>query len=238
MGRIPSMSFVNGVRFSPWNRSTALGTFLMHSYTGGQPMLSPHSGADGIWNGVLAYTSPVLAGWVGTLHLRPRSQSPEGRRAEASAVYTGQRFRMALGHVNVRRAGYAMPRTPTDGQGEPYVIRTLRSTSAHADYDFGFSKLMVQLSQSRLSPAGLAGIRLRILSVGATVPYGVGRFVLSAAHTGRRQNGVANKTRSTLTAGYIHAMSKRTDLYAFSIADRATGLDSGVGWGVGIHHQF
>lgn len=240
LGRIPTHSFVNGIRFSALGNSTTLGPYLMHAYSGGQPMISPNSGADGVWNNVISYNTPTLRGFTATFMATPRKNGSEGKRMEGTVSYgmRGRGFSAALGHIRVDDASYIMPRTPTDPQGVPYVIQAQRTTNAHAAYDFGVTKLGAQFMKSRLRPQGLASIDLKTYSVGATVPQGTNRFVVSLAHTVRSQAGVERKKRSTLTAGYVYRLSKQTDLYGFAIADRATDLSSGVGYAAGMQHRF
>ncbi len=70
------------------------------------------------------------------------------------------------------------------------------------------------------------------------VPFGAGRFIASWARTERSQAGTTNRERTTLAAGYLHSLSKRTDVYAVVMNDRATGLRSGTGYALGMRHHF
>ena len=44
--------------------------------------------------------------------------------------------------------------------------------------------------------------------------------------------------RKTLSLGYVHALSKRTELYAVGMNDKVEGLSSGSGYSLGIRHRF
>ena len=52
---------------------------------------------------------------------------------------------------------------------------------------------------------------------------------------------IAPKTgadRNTLSLGYSHALSKRTDAYVAAMHDKVDGLSSGGGYSVGLRHRF
>jgi len=44
--------------------------------------------------------------------------------------------------------------------------------------------------------------------------------------------------RTTLSVGYLHNLSKRTELYAVLMHDKVDGLSSGGGYSLGIRHRF
>jgi predicted porin len=63
--------------------------------------------------------------------------------------------------------------------------------------------------------------------------------VLAAyAQTDKEQTAAADQKRQTLTLGYDHDLSKRTDLYAAVVSDKVTALTRGTGFAVGIRHRF
>lgn len=53
-----------------------------------------------------------------------------------------------------------------------------------------------------------------IVSLGAAVPVGVGQFVGSVARADRKGTGIADNDASMAAIGYIHSLSKRTELYS------------------------
>lgn len=53
-----------------------------------------------------------------------------------------------------------------------------------------------------------------------------------------QQRLLADQRRTTITVGYDHDLSTRTDLYAVALEDRVTGLSRGIGWGAGIRNRF
>jgi predicted porin len=238
LGRIPSGTFVNTLQFSPLGDSTSLGPFMMHTYVSGQAMLASHGTSDGPWNNSVAYTTPVFGGFTGALQLAPSEGGPDGRRADVTLNYRNKEFAAAISHLQINNAAYTAPRTVTDPAGVPYVVEKETNTLASVSYDFTVIKVFAQYAAANLQPRGLPGIDLNTLGLSAQVPVGSGRFVASWAHTKREQAGVTDRTRNTVSTGYIYNLSKRTDMYGFVINDRATGLTSGTGVAAGVRHYF
>jgi predicted porin len=44
--------------------------------------------------------------------------------------------------------------------------------------------------------------------------------------------------RDTLSIGYLHKLSKRTELYAVAMRDKIEDLSSGRAYSLGIRHRF
>ncbi|MBX3655011.1 MAG: porin [Ramlibacter sp.] len=74
----------------------------------------------------------------------------------------------------------------------------------------------------------------RTVSLGASVPVGLGKVLVGAART--RVN--PGNTRSTLSIGYDYNLSKSTDVYAMYMRDRITTFNSGTSFGAGIRKRF
>ena len=238
LGRIPSGTFVNTLQFSPLGDSTALGPFMMHTYVTGQSILASHGASDGPWNNSVAYTTPVLGGFTGALQLAASEGGTDGRRTDVTLNYRNKEFAAAVSHLQIKNAAYTALRTATDPAGAPYVIEKEVNTLASVSYDFTVAKVFAQYAIAKLQPRGLQSIDLGTVGLSAQVPVGAGRFVASWARTKREQAGVTDRTRNTVSSGYIYNLSKRTDIYGFVINDRATGLPSGTGVAVGVRHYF
>lgn len=238
LGRIPTGTYITTLQFSPFAESVNLGPFLMHTITGSQPMNAVNGSTDGIWSNSIAYTSPTFGGLSGSLQYVPSEASTEGRRMDVTVNYRQQAFAAALNHRRVDRATITAPRAAAEPAGAPYVIQETQSTLASVSYDFNVVKVFGQYSSGTVQARGLPEIGLDTLGLSAQVPVGAGRIVASWARTKREQAGVSDRVRSTLSAGYIHSLSKRTDLYGVAIADRATNLRSGTGLALGIRHSF
>lgn len=238
VGRIPTGSYIATLQFSPYAESVNLGPFLMHTITGSQPMNAVNGSTDGIWSNSIAYTTPTIGGLSGVVQYVAREASTEGRRVDVTANYRYNAFAAALNHRRVDQAAITAPRAAAEPAGAPYVIQETRSTLASVSYDFDEVKVFGQYSSGTVQARGLSEISLDTVGLSAQVPVGAGRIVASWARTNREQAGVSDRRRSTFSAGYIHSLSKRTDLYGVAIADRATGLNSGTGLALGMRHSF
>ncbi len=238
MGRIPTGSYIATLQFSPFAESVNLGPFLMHTITGSQPMNAVNGATDGIWSNSIAYTTPSFGGLSANLQYVAREASTEGRRVDLTANYRQGAFAAALNHRRVDQAAVTTPRAAAEPAGAPYVIQETKSTLASVSYDFHVAKVFGQYSTGTVQARGLPEIGLDTVGLSAQVPVGAGRIVASWARTQREQAGVSDRVRSTLSAGYIHSLSKRTDLYGVAITDRATNLRSGTGLALGMRHTF
>lgn len=76
-------------------------------------------------------------------------------------------------------------------------------------------------------------------SLGASVPTASGKFITAWAETKRSGAAAgADQKRDTTSIGYVHDLSKRTDVYAVAMNDRITSQPSGNSFGLGIRHRF
>lgn len=238
LGRIPTGSYIATLQFSPFAESVYLGPFLMHTITGSQPMNAVNGSTDGIWSNSVAYTTPIFRGLSGMVQYGASEASTEGRRIDITANYRHDAFAAALNYRRVDQAAITSPRGSAEPAGAPYVIQETESVLASVSYDFEVVKLFGQYSTGTVQARGVSEISLDTVGLSAQVPVGAGRIVASWAQTKREQAGASDRVRKTLSAGYIHSLSKRTDLYGVAIADRATSLRSGTGIALGIRHLF
>ena len=120
-------------------------------------------------------------------------------------------------------------------------------------YDFTLVKLFATYQQSdNKLPDGPDNTRFKLksdtLQLGASAPLGNGSAMLSWAQTKVKADGdylgtlgagwQSSIKRNTVSAGYDYVLSKRTDVYAVSMFDKITDMQSGVSFGVGIRHKF
>jgi predicted porin len=85
------------------------------------------------------------------------------------------------------------------------------------------------------SSSDLAGAASRnTTSLGLSAPLGNGKVLAAWANT----KVDAGNTRDTITVGYDHTLSKRTDVYAMLMNDKITTFQSGTSYGLGVRHRF
>jgi predicted porin len=139
---------------------------------------------------------------------------------------------------------------------------TARNALFAMNYDFTMVKVFFAyginhgLNSSQLPNANAYGAVVapllstdsRDLLLGATVPFGGGRVIMSAVHKDDR--GAASQNATLLALGYSYNLSKRTDLYvAYGHIDNRNGagytvnsaIDTGSGnraFNLGMRHLF
>lgn len=237
-GRLSDPSFVSAVNFGPFGGSSAFGPFVMHTYAGGQPMLSGLAAPDSAWSNAIVYSSPQWRGWSSQLAVALREGSAAGKRSAMHLRYDNGPLSATAAYTRVSDADMVNPRTASDPAGAPYVINDVRARQLGVAYDFERVKVFGQHMRTTLGIASVGTIQLTTSHIGASIPHGNGKWLLSWGRTDREQAGVQGKRRDTLSVGYDHALSKRTDLYAVVLSDRVTGLSDGMGYSVGMRHSF
>lgn len=247
LGRITTANFLSNMRYAPFGGSATLSPTFLHTYVGSpaQPMTTGSGATDSAWSNSVAYTSPTLAGVLVRLQAAAGEGSTAGRRFGGSIGYSGDAFDATLSFDRIARAALtfalAIPALP--GALPPFSASSFDTLQLGASYDLRAVKLYAQASRSeidgtRAGPPGAKTIELTTLQLGVAVPSGNGRFLASAARTGKSQTDLPDQDRSTVTIGYDHDLSKRTDVYAALMTDKVTGLERGTGYGLGLRHRF
>lgn len=237
-GRLSDPGFVSAANFGPYGGSSAFGPFLMHTYVGGQPMLTGMAASDSAWSDSIAYSSPSFRGWTSQLAVTLRGNHAAGRRSAMHLRYDSGPFAGSLVYTRVTDAQLLNPRTVSDPAGAPYVINDVWAKQVAATYDFESFKIFGQHMRNHLKVYSIADIRLDTSQVGVSIPQGSGKWLVSWGRTYRKQVQIQEKRRDTVTVGYDYNLSKRTDLYAVILSDRVTGLSSGIGHSIGMRHNF
>lgn len=257
-GRIGTPYFFSMILFNPFIDSAVYSPVFLHTYTGGQfPMsATPMNGPDSGASNVVQYTTPTYRGVNAKLMYAPGEVAgASGKRRLSGNVnyYAGplaltfafERDTTALGAL----AALANPET------------SQRAYLGGATYDLGAVKLYGQLQRiTQVFNAPGTDRKYTISQLGAAIPAGAGKFLLSWARSsidlpaagvspytvvpgfpalpaGVVSSGVDSK-RNTVTVGYDHNLSKRTDLYVLLMRDAYTGLASGRSVALGIRHRY
>ncbi|QBE66055.1 porin [Pseudoduganella lutea] len=240
IGAYTSPNFFPTVRFNPFGNSTVVSPLLLHSYvqTNGDRATWRNSIAgDTGWSNQVSYTTPEIDGFTLDLHYQFGEVAGHSgkRNVGARGSYTRGRLAMAayvqrVAINNPLDAG--LPRSALNAPGSP--SRQL-AWFVGAIGDAGFAKLFGTFQRASSD----ADVRDRTFQLGANVPAGGGAFLVSWANT--RRSGpldVPALARNTVSAGYDHYLSKRTDLYAVVMADRITGQERAHTAVAGIRHRF
>ena len=247
LGRIATMNFINTIRFNAFGPSSVVSPSFLHTYVGSaaQPMTTGSGVTDSAWNNALAYTSPVFGGATIALQAAPSEGGIAGRRVGASVSWGGQPFAVMLSMDRTSRAALTFPLAiPTlPGAVPPFTASDFKTAQLGTSYDFGVVKLFGQFGRTEITgtrpgPPGEKTIDLKTVQLGLSAPIGAGNVLLSAANTAKEQTLVADQKRTTVSLGYDHNLSKRTDLYAVVMTDKVSTLERGTGFALGARHRF
>jgi predicted porin len=210
IGRNTTALFVQTLIFNALGDSFGFSPSIRHYFTSGTV-----SGDTG-WSDSVRYALPRIGGFSATL-MAAAGEGNGGRNAGASAQY----FAGPLG------AGLVWQKVEK-GATEPDTTTWQLAGS----YDLGGAKLYGQYGKVDNDTTGRS---FKILGIGATVPMAqVGMF---RAQWGQLKPDIGAK-RTTLTLGYTHNLSKRTELYGALMNDKLSGTGSGNNYGVGVRHRF
>jgi len=222
LGRQGNPTYINMGGLTPFGPSVVFSPLVLQSY------VAAYNGAyigDTVWDNVIQYSSPRIAGFVGNVVVGMGEVA--GRSGTANlglhtnyvngaftAAFSAQRFRIPVNAPMTRQDAYLLGAT----------------------YDFRILKLYGSLGKSNA-----AGTRndTRTVDVGVKVPVTTAGSILAEwAQTRRTRDLLPRNTRDTVSLGYDHFLSRRTDVYAVYTYDKQTGFGQAGSYGVGIRHAF
>lgn len=186
-------------------------------------------------NGVM-YNTPKVNGFSADLSYgfgETAGNSAANRYAALAAGYEQGPVYLRLAHQKTNDA---------TGTG------AVKNTVLGGIVDFGLAQAHLAYSINKRSAAGLTTFDSNDVLIGTSVPYGAGKFMASYVH--KNDKLALNKDASQIGVGYIHAMSKRTSVYAaYGRIDNNNGATYTVGnateagsgdraYNLGMRHTF
>ena len=212
LGRNTTPLFVATINFNPFGDSFGLSPAVRHYFTSGTAT------GDSAWNDSIVYSSRVFGGLRVGAAVTTDTNGAGGRNTGFNLGYSAGPLAAALVFQDVEKDGA----TP---------VQDTRTWQLSGSYNAGIAKLFAQVGTVDNKTTGND---YDLTGLGASVPVGAG-FVL--AYWGQIKPATGAK-RTTVTVGYDHYVSKRTDLYAVAMSDKLSGLSSGHGYSLGIRHRF
>lgn len=211
IGRNTTPLFVATVNFNAFGDSYGYSPAIRHVFTSGTV-----SGDSG-WNDSAQFQSASFGGFrlglIGAL-----GEGSNGRNWGVNAGYTGGAFAASLVVQDVEKGGAA-------------AVADTRTTQLAASYDFGAAKVFGQLA--KVDNRSVVN-EYRLANLGVRVPVGGGALL---AQWGRISPDTG-ADRGTLSIGYDHHLSKRTDVYLVGMRDKIDGLSAGSSVSAGVRHRF
>jgi len=228
LGRNTAPYFLATLRFNPLVDSFVVSPMITHTFRGAL------QGDTGFSNS-LRWTSPSWSGLQADVLYSlgaENSSGPDrnaGRALDAALGFSRGPFGAALAFRTIDLSAGGNGREQTAWQ-------------IGASYDFGLLRLFAQYQQiEETFSAAASNVDRDTLQFGVSAPIGVGRVLASYATTDIDDTSPATPSRrDTWALGYLHPMSKRTDLYAAYYSDAfksPTGAEQTV-LALGVRHRF
>lgn len=170
----------------------------------------------------LSYATPNLGGTVVTTTVQASETSGLSSNINLSAVHRSGPLLLAVAGARVKHAPSPDPSGALD---ERFVM-------VGGSYDLQVVRLFAQYTNHK---DGLANLTTKTPHVGLTAPVGVGQVQLAWAEG--KTSGAASSKRTTTSAGYIHPLSKRTELYLMLASDKLP-VGTAQNYMAGIRHTF
>lgn len=222
LGRNTTPFFLSTTSFNPFGDSFGFSPSVRQYYLGG--LLGDRS-----WNNSIAYTNPYDSPVRISLAAGLAEGAPgaTGKNLGASVFYVSGPFAATLALQRVRNSGLPQPLPPGFNKQQAYQIG--------ATYDLSVARLFGQYGS--ITTSATVGARTNLYQYGASVPFGHGALLVSYGDAATTSAGLDTYQR-TLSLGYDYSLSKRTDLYAAYMRDRASGLATGHTLATGVRVRF
>lgn len=209
LGRNTTSLFVQTLRFNAFGDSFGYSPSVRHYFTSGTTT------GDTGWSDSVAYTSPRFGGVTVAL-LGALGEANGGRNTGAAVSYAGGPIAGGLVWQKVEKGA---------------TVQDTTTWQAAGSYDFTAAKVFAQYGNVKNDNTGRS---YDISGLGLAVPVGEGKALLQWGHI----SPDVGAKRTTVSLGYDHNLSKRTDVYAAYMSDKLSGLSTGNSYSVGIRHRF
>lgn len=221
LGRNTTPLFVSTLLFNAFGDSFGFSPSIRHYFAGGVGAVIGDTG----WNDSVRYDSPKFGGLSFAAMANAKDNVfGSGRNASLQGLY----FAGPLAATAVWQ------QAKNDTAPLPAGFQKQDTWQFGLSYDLGSVKLFGQYGRVKTDAA--ADTTTKLTDFGASVPLGSGHFL--AQYGQAKNSGAASNTRKTLSVGYDHDLSKRTDVYAVLMNDKDTGATTGNTYAVGIRHRF
>lgn len=231
VGRITNPYFLAAIRSNPFADSTTFAPVLLQSYIP-NGSLNPSITGDTSWNNAVSYTTPELGGVSASAmySFGEKAGDTSKNKFGFNALYIAGKVVAVASYIQLR-----FNATPDGDVNVPPGFGKQQAFLAGGSYDFGFVRAFAQYQ--RITTDATTDVRRNGGQAGVSIPLGRGSVLASYAYM-RSTVGNAPQSRNTWTVGYDFNLSKRTDLYANYLSDRASGVSSGSLAAIGMRHRF
>jgi predicted porin len=239
LGRLLAPNFLPTILFNPFGDSFTFSPLVLHFNVGlfnGSGWGRSQANDTG-WSNQVRYTTPNFGGLTANMHYQFGEAAGNSGKNNVGGNLLYFKGPLSL-TAFYQRVEVNNPLDVPSG-----IVSSVAGRNAShqkmwfvgAAYDFTVAKLFGTYDETSHN----VDFGDKTYSLGASVPVGTTGKVLAAwARTERSGSGFAERKRNTVSLGYDHTLSKRTDLYTVVMNDRITNLATGTSFGAGIRHRF
>lgn len=227
-GRGKAPNFLPTILFNPLGDSFTFSPLVLHANV---PMFNgtgwaATTPADTGWSSQLTYSTPKVGGLSANLHYQLIDVVGASGKKDVGFNLMYGAGPLAL-TAFWERAQLSNPNPAPLAGGA-----TKKDWMVGGSYDATVVKGFMTYGQAS---SDLTTVKAKTLSLGISAPLSAsGKLLVGYANT----QVTAGNQRDTLTVGYDHFLSKRTDAYAMLMHDKITTFRSGTSVGVGLRHRF
>jgi len=227
LGRGKAPNFLPSIVFNPFGDSFTFSPLVLHANVNSGVWPNRTTPSDTGWSNQITYSTPTFAGLKGNLHYQLGEVAGDSGKHNVgfNVFYNAGPLGLT---AFWERDQISNPTAPAPFAGGA----TRTDWMLGGTYDAGIAKAYLTYGKYK---SDKSSTEYATTTLGAAVPVGAGKVLLAWANT---EASVGGKKRDTVTLGYDYTLSKRTDIYANLMQDKASGYDSATSYGVGVRHRF
>ncbi|MEF7615166.1 porin [Aquincola sp. MAHUQ-54] len=235
-GRAGTPLFVSTLLFNPFGDSFGFSPAIRQWYNnnkgpGNAVFQTPLIGDSG-WGNAIFYGTPKFGGLSANIAVAAGEGGVnKGPNYGGNVLYFAGPFSATVAYQHVEANGPG-GNSLTNFAGFDHQT----AWQLGAAYDFGMAKLFGQYGQ--IETDATTEVKTKTVQIGASIPVGPAGAVLASYGESKRDAGAVERNNKTLTVGYDHNLSKRTDVYAIYLQDKLTDVKTGNTYAVGLRHKF
>lgn len=215
LGRNTTALFVQTLLFNAFGDSFGYSPSIRHYFTSGTVT------GDTGWNQSISYASPAIGNIRFGVASAMRSSGAlrsNGGNWSANIGYSAGPLALSAVVQDVKKDG-------------PAAVADTRTTQFNGAYDFGVMKAYLQVGEVKNHSTGN---KHDITGAGLRVPMGADAVILQYGNL----DSATGADRKTTSLGYLHSLSKRTELYGVYLNDKVDGSGTNSAYSLGIRHRF
>ena len=224
LGRGVAPNFLPSVLFNPLGDSFGFSPLIIHNNVNMGTRFARNNPSDTGWSSQVLYSTPTVGGLRANFHYALAGVAGK-KNIGGNLFYSAGPLGLTAYY---ERDQLNNPNTSVFSDGSTKTVWMLGGS-----YDATVVKGFATYGESKSSLATTP--KQTTFTLGASVPMGPNGKVLAAYANSKPDNG---NRRQTLTVGYDHFLSKRTDAYVMLMNDRLSNFSSGTSLGLGVRHRF